>query len=66
MFMNGIHSEPKSRWIEEVMKNEERIRNMPNMADRRRALEEIASTIIGIGPTTIDNTLAQFEIEHYD
>lgn len=60
-FLKGIHAYPKSRWIEEVDNSRQQIHDASNMCARRRILEDIAGRIRGIGPTTVDKTLAYIE-----
>ena len=58
--LRGIHSEPKNKWLIAVYDHWDEIQNTPLIADRVRILENLASQIKGIGPTTIDETLIWF------
>lgn len=55
MFFRGIHAEAKSKWLEVVCANKSAMKDMYSM-DRYRCLEQMAKSIKGIGPRTIDET----------
>jgi hypothetical protein len=59
--LRGIHSEPKNKWLIAVNDHWDEILNTPLNAERIRILENLASQIIGIGHTTIEETLTWFD-----
>jgi len=58
--LRGVHSEPKNEWLIAIYDHWEEIKEAPCITDRIRILEDIASKINGIGPSTIDETLTWF------
>lgn len=52
---------PKNQWIIEVSKNKQKILDAQTMAERKEILDNISKNIRGIGPATVDETLAHFE-----
>jgi len=61
-FLSHIRADARNQWMIEIDANLQKILGLPYMVDRRRALEQIASTIYGIGNITIDKTLAYIEL----
>lgn len=64
-FLTGIHSEPKDHWISSVYNNMQNILNVSSMTERKRILDNLASKIKGIGPATVEETLAIIELTLY-
>lgn len=59
--LNGIHSEPKNKWLIAVYNHWNEIQNTQLNAERIRILEGIANQIDGIGSATIYETLTWFD-----
>ena len=64
-FLTGIQSKPKNQWLMAISSNWQTILKAPTMVERKEILDNLANSIRGIGPVTVDETSAYIEIMLY-